>query len=199
MAKLYFYYGTMGSSKTANLLIQANSFEERGIPFICLKPSLDTRDGNYIKSRVGIQRECAFIETDTDLFKAIQTYDTILRANSSKHLQWVLIDESQFLLKNQIDDLAKVVDELNINVCCYGLRTDFKTQSFEGSKRLFELADDLIEIKSTCSCGRKTIVNARINNKGEIINDGEAIEIEGKTKYISICRKCYNNMIREKN
>lgn len=199
MAKLYFYYGTMGSSKTANLLIQANSFEERGIPFICLKPSLDTRDGNYIKSRVGIQRECAFIETDTDLFKAIQTYDTILRANSSKNLQWVLIDESQFLLKNQIDDLAKVVDELNINVCCYGLRTDFKTQSFEGSKRLFELADDLIEIKSTCSCGRKTIVNARINEKGEIIKDGEAIEIEGKTKYISICRKCYNNMKREKN
>ena len=199
MAKLYFYYGTMGSSKTANLLIQANSFEERGIPFICLKPSLDTRDGNYIKSRVGIQRECAFIETDTDLFKAIQTYETILRANSSKNLQWVLIDESQFLLKNQIDDLAKVVDELNINVCCYGLRTDFKTQSFEGSKRLFELADDLIEIKSTCSCGRKTIVNARINEKGEIIKDGEAIEIEGKTKYISICRKCYNNMLREKN
>ena len=180
----------MGSSKTANLLIQAYSFEERNIPFICLKPSVDTRDGNKIRSRIGIERECAFIEEDTDVFKAIKTYDAILQSNGRK-LQWTFVDECQFLSKAQVDDLAKVVDFLDINVCCYGLRSDFQSNSFTGSRRLFELADEINEIKSTCKCGRKAIINARIDENGHILREGDSVSIEGETRYEAMCRKCW--------
>lgn len=194
MAKLYFYYGVMGSSKSANLLLQAHSFDEKGIEVLCLKSSLDTRDGNKIKSRLGIERECALIEKDTDLFHAIKTYYVLLKENK-RNLQWILVDEAQFLTKEQIDALALVVDEFNINVCCYGLRTDFQTNFFEGSKRLMEIADDFIEIKSMCKCGRKASVNARINSNGELILNGSQVEIEGDTIYEPMCRKCYNEQV----
>lgn len=106
---------------------------------------------------------------------------------------WILIDEAQFLSAEQVDQLAAVVDEYGINVVCYGLRTDFRTHLFEGSKRLLEIADTIDEIKSTCTCGRKTIVNARVNSLGEIITEGEVVEIGGNDRYIAVCRKCWRN------
>lgn len=109
------------------------------------------------------------------------------------HPEWILVDEAQFLTPEQVDQLAQVVDDYGINVLCYGLRTDFRTRLFEGSRRLFEIADSIDEIKSTCSCGRKTIVNARIDGRGEIITEGEVVEIGGNDRYMSVCRKCWRN------
>ena len=106
---------------------------------------------------------------------------------------WILIDEAQFLSAHQIDQLARIVDDYGVNVVCYGLRTDFQSHMFEGSRRLFELADTIEEIKSTCSCGRKTIINARIDSTGNIVTDGNQVEIGGDDKYVALCRRCWRN------
>lgn len=189
IGKLYFKYGTMGSAKTAMLLTTAYNFEERGMSYVCYKPIIDTRDKkNVIRSRIGIERECRWIYNDMNL------YDDIAGMIAAGTLpEWVLVDEAQFLDPQQVDQLAAVVDDYGINVICYGLRTDFRTRLFEGSKRLFEIADTIDEIKSTCNCGRKTIVNARIDGRGEIITEGEVVEIGGNDRYMSTCRKCWRN------
>lgn len=190
IGKLYFRYGTMGSAKTAMLLTTAYNFEERGMSYLCFKPVIDTRDNrNVIRSRIGIERECRWIYRDTDMYSEIRE---IVRKTHDVP-SWLLVDEAQFLSAGQVDQLAHVVDDFGINVICYGLRTDFKSHLFEGSKRLFEIADTIDEIKSTCTCGRKTIVNARIDSKGEIITEGEQVEIGGNDRYISVCRKCWRN------
>lgn len=106
---------------------------------------------------------------------------------------WVLVDEAQFLSKAQVDQLARIVDDYGVNVICYGLRTDFQSHVFEGSLRLFELADTIDEIKSTCSCGRKTIINARIDANGDVVTDGDQVEIGGDDKYVALCRRCWRN------
>ena len=189
IGKLYFRYGTMGSAKTAMLLTTAYNFEERGMAYKCFKPVIDTRDKkNVIRSRIGIERECSWIYNDTNLYEAIRK---VMEAGEGP--QWILVDEAQFLTPEQVDQLARAVDDFGINVVCYGLRTDFKTQLFEGSKRLLEIADTIDEIKSTCTCGRKTIVNARINSLGEIITEGDQVEIGGNDKYIAVCRNCWRN------
>ena len=190
IGKLYFRYGTMGSAKTALLLTTAYNFEERGMQYMCFKPVIDTRDKkNVIRSRIGIERECQWIYNDTDLYNMIRD-----KFNSSESIpEWLLIDEAQFLTERQVDQLSQVVDDFGCNVICYGLRTDFQTHMFEGSRRLFEIADTIDEIKSTCSCGRKTIVNARIDSKGDIITVGEQVEIGGNDKYMAVCRKCWRN------
>jgi thymidine kinase len=113
--------------------------------------------------------------------------------NSQNVKDWILIDECQFLSTLQIDQLARIVDDYGVNVVCYGLRTDFQSHAFEGSKRLFELADTIEEIKSTCSCGRKTIINARIDSSGNIVTEGSQVEIGGDDKYVSLCRRCWRN------
>ena len=193
--KLYFRYGTMGSAKTALLLTQAYNFEERGLTHLCMKPIIDIRENkNVIRSRIGIERECRWIYADTNLFHEVK------RIYEETHdlPRWILVDESQFLTAEQVDQLAQVVDEFGCNVVCYGLRTDFRTSLFEGSRRLFEIADDIEEIKSTCTCGRKTIVNARIDSKGNIMTEGEQVEIGGNDKYIAVCRKCWRNKEIEK-
>ncbi|MDE7465079.1 MAG: thymidine kinase [Muribaculaceae bacterium] len=188
--KLYFRYGTMGSAKTALLLTQAYNLEERGRDLICLKPVIDTRDErNIIRSRIGINRECGWIYPDTNLFEYISDY----KEEKERYPEWVLIDEAQFLSSFQVDQLAEVVDEFGLNVVCYGLRTDFRTQLFEGSRRLFEIADSIEEIKSTCSCGRKTIINARIDSDGHVITSGDVVDIGGNERYISMCRRCWSN------
>lgn len=180
----------MGSAKTAMLLTTAYNFEERGMSYLCFKPVIDTRDNrNVIRSRIGIERECRWIHRETDMYSEIRD---IVRATHDVPA-WLLVDEAQFLNAEQVDQLAHVVDDFGINVICYGLRTDFKSHLFEGSKRLFEIADTIDEIKSTCTCGRKTIVNARIDSKGEIITEGEQVEIGGNDRYISVCRKCWRN------
>lgn len=188
--KLYFRYGTMGSAKTALLLTTAYNFEERGMRYVCLKPVIDTREQrNVIHSRIGIERECRWIMADTDLYLLA----TKLCEEAGCLIDWFLIDECQFLSAEQVDQLARLVDDFGCNVVCYGLRTDFKTKLFEGSRRLFEIADTIDEIKSTCSCGRKTIVNARIDSNGDMVEDGAQVEIGGDDKYIAVCRNCWRN------
>lgn len=192
--KLYFKYGTMGSAKTALLLTNAYNFEERGIPHLCLKPITDTRENdNVIRSRIGIERECRWIYRETNLHELLEK----MCQERMELPEWILVDEAQFLSSSQVDQLANIVDDYGCNVVCYGLRTDFKTNLFEGSLRLFEIADSIDEIKSTCSCGRKTIVNARIDGKGKIITEGEQVEIGGNDRYVSLCRKCWNERRRE--
>ncbi len=190
IGKLYFRYGTMGSAKTALLLTTAYNFEERGMGYWCLKPVVDTREKkNVIRSRIGIERECKWIYPETDLYEMVKdAFEQTLNIPD-----WILVDEAQFLSSIQVDQLARVVDDYGCNIICYGLRTDFKTHMFEGSRRLFEIADSIEEIKSTCNCGRKTIVNARIDSKGEIIMEGEQVEIGGNDRYIAVCRKCWRN------
>lgn len=198
MSKLRFYYGTMGSSKSLRLLTTAYNFEEKGIPFLTLKPSVDTRDGeNIIKSRAGLQRECIMVEHNDDLYKLVSEYNNYLTSIFQK-LEWILIDECQFLAENQIDQLAKIVDKLNINVMCFGLRTDFTTHLFPASKRLFELADEFEEIKSSCSCGSKTSINARFDNDENIVTNGEQVVVGGDDIYKAICRKCFFEKIKKK-
>ncbi len=195
IGKLYFRYGTMGSAKTAMLLTQAYNFEERQMEYLCFKPVIDTREQrNVIRSRIGIERECRWIYPDTDLYSELRhIFEQTLSLPS-----WLLVDEAQFLSAAQVEQLARVTDDFGCNVMCYGLRTDFKTHLFEGSRRLFEIADSIEEIKSTCSCGRKTIVNARIDSAGNIITEGEQVEIGGNDKYIAVCRKCWSNKRVEK-
>ena len=188
--KLYFRYGTMGSAKTALLLTTAYNFEERGMRYACLKPVIDTREErNVIRSRIGIERECGWIMADTDLYILAQQ----LCEKAGCLIDWFLVDEAQFLAAEQVDQLARLVDDYGVNVICYGLRTDFRTHLFEGSRRLFEIADPIDEIKSTCSCGRKTIVNARIDTNGDMVEEGAQVEIGGDDKYIAVCRNCWRN------
>lgn len=191
IAKLYFRYGTMGSAKTALLLTTAYNFEERGLKYLCMKPVVDTRDkANVIRSRIGIERECRWIFSDSNLYSEVKT---LLEDDLQNAPAWLLVDEAQFLSKEQVDQLASIVDDFAINVICYGLRTDFQGHLFEGSQRLFEMADTIDEVKSTCTCGRKTIMNARIDSNGEIITEGEQVVIGGNDRYVACCRKCWRN------
>lgn len=188
--KLYFRYGTMGSAKTALLLTTAYNFEERKMRYLCLKPVIDTRDKkNVIRSRIGIERECRWIYPESNLYEDIKQYFR----ETGAIVDWFLVDEAQFLTAEQVDQLSMVVDDFGSNVICYGLRTDFKTHLFEGSQRLFEIADTIDEIKSTCTCGHKTIVNARIDGNGDILTEGQQVEIGGDDRYIAVCRKCWRN------
>lgn len=188
--KLYFRYGTMGSAKTALLLTTAYNFEERGMSYRCMKPVVDTRDGEgIIRSRIGIQRECTWIYPETNLYDiAKQDVET-----TGSSIDWYLIDEAQFLSTAQVDQLSRIVDDFGSNVICYGLRTDFQSHLFEGSKRLFEIADTIDEIKSTCTCGNKTIINARIDANGDIVEEGAQVEIGGDERYVAVCRRCWRN------
>ena len=197
--KLFYIYGSMASAKSLRLLTTAYNLEENGIQIMVLKPSLDTRDGEgIIKSRAGLERKCIMVDKDVNLYKAIKAYKNVL-ASQLEELKWVLIDECQFLTEEQVDQLSDVVDFLDINVMCFGLRTDFQSHLFQGSKRLFELADDIEEIKSSCSCGeKKTSINARFDENGEIITEGRQVEIGGNDKYRAICRRCWKNKVREK-
>jgi thymidine kinase len=189
----------MNGGKSLNLLSTAYNLEENDIQIMVLKPSLDTRDGEgVIRSRAGLERKCIMIDEDVNLYKAIKAYRNVL-ASQLESLKWVIVDEAQFLTEEQVDQLSDVVDFLDINVMCFGLRTDFQSHLFPGSKRLFEIADDLEEIKSSCECGeKKTSINARFDENGEIIIDGSQVEIGGNDKYKAICRKCWKNKIRDK-
>lgn len=188
--KLYFRYGTMGSAKTAILLTTAYNFEERHLSFVCMKPVIDTRESdNIIYSRIGIKRKCRWIYQDTNLYDDAKA----IFAEAGQVIDWFLIDEAQFLSSQQIDQLARIVDDFGANVICFGLRTDFKSNLFDGSRRLFEIADTIEEIKSTCNCGRKTIINARIDTNGDFVEEGNQVEIGGNDRYVAVCRKCWRN------
>lgn len=185
-SKLRFRYGTMSSAKSLLLLATAHNFEEKGIPHIIIKPSVDNRDKiDVVKSRAGLEKNCIAVSDDLNL------YNAVIDIKKSLDIKWIFVDECQFLTEKQIDELSDIVDYLDIDVMCYGLRTDFTSHFFPGSKRLMEIADDIEEIKSQCSCGKKTSINARINDKNQIISEGEQIFIGGDESYISLCRKCW--------
>ena len=185
--KLYFRYGTMGSAKTALLLTTAYNFEERGMNYICMKPAVDNREGtSVIRSRIGIERRCEWILPEADIYSMLVE---IFKKEGFK--EWILIDEAQFLTTIQVDQLARIVDDFGANVMCYGLRTDFQSRLFDGSRRLFEIADTIDEVKSTCTCGRQTIINPRIDRLGNVVFDGEQVEIGGNDKYMAMCRRCW--------
>lgn len=189
-AKLYYFYGTMNCGKSMILLAKAYNFQERNIPFLIIKSRIDTRDGkDIIHSRSLGDRECVGVDPKDNVFKVIETE----MLQQKKNFKWILVDEAQFLTEKQVDELTDIVDKHNINVMCYGLRTDFKTHLFPGSKRLFEVADTIEELKSTCSCGAKNIYNARIDMYGDIVLEGKQVEVGGEDKYMSMCRKCYKN------
>lgn len=191
MSKLYFEYSPMNSGKTATLLMKAYSFDKNGLAVMCMKPEIDTRDGyGVIKSRIGLERKCYVIGKEiNDLYPLVQQYAA---DNNNQLPSWILIDEAQFLTEKQVDWFAWYVDNMDVNVICYGLRTDFQGKLFEGSKRLFEMADSINELKLTCSCGRKAIINARVDEMGCVVTEGEQVEIGGNERYVSMCRKCYN-------
>ena len=199
MCKLYYYYGVMGSSKSLRLLATAHDFDEKNIPILVLKPSADTRDGkNIIKSRAGLERECISIGPDINIFDVVNEFNNLREQENKKDIKWILVDECQFLTEEQVDQLSDIVDYLDVNVICYGLRTDFKTKLFPASKRLFELADDIEEVKTSCDCGERASINARFNNEGKIITEGSQILVGGDDLYHAICRKDWKELIRKK-
>jgi thymidine kinase len=200
MSKLFFKWGPMNCAKSLLLLTTAHNLEENGFQIMVLKPSSDTRDGDgVIRSRVGVERKCVMVDNDINLYRAIKEYRNVLAAQFIE-LKWVLVDECQFLTEEQVNQLSDVVDFLDINVMCYGLRTDFQSKAFPASRRLFEIADDLEEVKTTCACGeRKTSINARFDENGDIITEGSQIMVGGNELYKPICRRCWKIKIKEKN
>ena len=175
MAKLYFRYGAMGSSKTANAIMVRFNYLERGQKCIILKPRIETRDGeSTVASRSGLTAECSYIE-DID------------RMDLSS-LDCIIVDEAQFLTKSQVETLTRIVDEMNIPVIAYGLRADFKGELFEGSKWLLAWADSIEEVKTVCWCGRKATYNARLVN-GQVVKHGEQIVLGGNESYTALCRR----------
>ena len=188
MAKLYFKYGAMGSSKSAQALITKFNYEELGMTVWLIKPSTDTRDGaDIVKSRIGLAARAQIITPDqniADEYRKLDTYDVIIA------------DEAQFFTPVQIDQLRALVDEDDIPVLCFGLRTDFLTHLFPGSRRLMELSDSLTEIKTVCACGRKATVNARIDGAGRVITQGDQVFLGGNDSYVAMCHKCWVDKIK---
>lgn len=181
MAKLYFRHGAMGSSKTANALMVEYNYYERGKKALLLKPQLDNRDGEgVIMSRMGLKRECRFVEDIVNMTdEEIKEYDCII------------VDEAQFCKKSDIEFFVHIVDDLNIPVICYGLRTDFQRNPFEGSIWLLAWADVIEELKTVCWCGQGAQCNTRLNEEGKIIKTGEQICLGANDKYIALCRRHY--------
>ena len=191
MAKLYFKYGAMGSSKTAQALITKYNYEENDLKVWLIKPSADTRDGQSIlKSRIGLQARVEVIPPDMDVRQRF-------RETQEGHCNVIIVDECQFLTEAQIDQLREIVDDCDIPVMCFGLRTDFQTRLFPGSLRLMEVADTIQEIKTICDCGAKATVNARIDGTGHIVTQGAQVVLGGNDSYIAMCHKCYVRGIRE--
>lgn len=183
MANLYFRYGTMGSSKTASALMTRYNFTEKGQNVLLVKPNVDTRDVKaMIKSRIGLEAECILW---TEFIRNYVETDKINQVDA------VVVDEVQFLERGDIDILADVVDQYNIPVFAYGLRTDFTGHLFSGSGRLMEVADIIEEMKTICWCGKKATMNARIDENGNVIKNGEQIVMGANDLYVSLCRKHY--------
>ena len=191
LAKLYFKYGAMGSSKTAQALITKYNYEENGMHVWLIKPSADVRDGaDILKSRIGLEAKVQIIAPATDV------YDLFAKTQKGS-CNAIIVDECQFLTPEQIDQLRYIVNDFNVPVMCFGLRTDFQTKLFPGSMRLMEVADTIQEIKTICDCGAKATVNARIDGEGHIVTQGAQVFLGGNDAYIAMCHKCYVNGIRE--
>ena len=189
MAKLYFKYGAVGSSKTAQALITKFNYEELGMSVWLIKPGTDTRDGaDIIRSRIGLSQRAQVIGPDesiTEAYEKAGNYDVIIA------------DEAQFMTPEQIDELRTLVDEEDLPVLCFGLKTDFQTHFFPGSRRIMELADSITEIKTICECGRKATVNARFDDNGRVITEGDQVVLGGNDRYTAMCFKCWKERIKE--
>ena len=191
MAKLYFKYGAMGSSKTAQALITKYNYEENDLQVWLIKPSADTRDGIHIlRSRIGLEAQVDIIAPDMDV------YDVFAKTKQDS-CNVIIVDECQFMTAAQIDQLRHIVNDFNVPVMCFGLRTDFQTKLFPGSMRLMEVADTIQEIKTICDCGAKATVNARIDGEGYIVTEGAQVFLGGNDAYIAMCHKCYIRGIRD--
>lgn len=189
MAKLYFKYGAMGSSKTAQALITKYNYEENGMRVWLLKPAADRRDGEIIlRSRVGLEAPAEVIAPTTSI-------EALLAQRGEVDV--IIVDECQFMTPAQIDELRSIVDFREIPVLCFGLRTDFLSTLFDGSRRLFEVADSITEIKAICDCGAKATTNARIDAEGYIVTEGDQLLLGGNDRYIAMCHKCWIRNIRE--
>ncbi|MBQ4425830.1 MAG: thymidine kinase [Lachnospiraceae bacterium] len=189
MAKLYFKYGAMGSSKTAQALITKFNYEERGMRVWLIKPAVDIRDGaELIRSRIGLEARADAVIGPEDNIAAMY-----YALEGRKDV--IIADESQFFTPEQIEQLADLVDDENLPILCFGLATDFQTKMFPGSKRLFELAQSVSEIKTVCACGAKATVNARLDAEGHIVTGGAQVVLGGNDTYIAMCRPCWKKRI----
>ena len=191
MAKLYFKYGAMGSSKTAQALITKYNYEENDMKVWLIKPSADVRDGvDILRSRIGLQAQVQVIAPDQDIYK-------VFTQSRMGACDVIIVDECQFMTMEQIDQLRAIVNDFEVPVLCFGLRTDFQTKLFPGSHRLMELADAIEEIKTMCDCGAKATVNARIDCEGHIVTEGAQVLLGGNDAYIAMCHRCYIHGIRD--
>ena len=192
MAKLYFKYGAMGSSKTAQALITKYNYEENGLQVWLLKPSADMRDGAQIlRSRIGLEARVEIIGPSEDIY-------TCFRERKQGSCDVIIVDECQFLEPEQVDQLRAIVDDYNLPVMCFGLRTDFQCRLFGGSRRLMEVADTILEIKTICDCGARATVNARVDADGYIVTQGQQLLLGGNDSYLAMCHKCWVRGIRER-
>lgn len=185
MAKLYFRFGVMGSSKSAQALTTKFNYEEQGMRVWLIKPAADTRYGaDKVYSRIGLEQKADAIAADSDIFQ-------IFRDREREFYDVIIADEAQFFTPAQVEQLRDIVDRYNVPVFCFGLRTDFQTKLFPGSARLFELADSITELKTVCTCGGKAMVNARLDADGNIVTEGEQIFLGGNESYRPMCYKCW--------
>jgi thymidine kinase len=184
MAKLYFYYSSMNAGKSTALLQSSYNYKERGMNTLIMAPKLDDRYGvGKVTSRIGIESEARTFGTNEDLLEIVQ------QRHGDEPLHCVLIDEAQFLTKEQVFQLGEITDRLNIPVLAYGLRTDFQGEPFEGSKYLLAWSDNLKELKAICHCGTKATMVVRLDENGNAVTFGSQIEIGGNDRYVSLCRK----------
>lgn len=210
MSRLYFKFGAMGSSKTANALMTRFNYLEKNHSVWLIKPQTDTRDdyidenGNIVtvvKSRIGLEAPASVIKENDNIVALYQnaTADIVVNDAISKtdKIDVIICDECQFFTEEQIDQLKFIAEDSDIPVICFGLRSDFRTKLFPGSKRLFEIADSITEVKSICECGKKAIVNARFDSKGNVVTDGAQVEIGGNEKYKSMCWSCWQKLINK--
>lgn len=189
MAKLYFKYGAMGSSKSAQALITKFNYEELGMSVWLIKPSIDDRDGaDIVRSRIGLEAVAQVITPEQSIREAYK--------QAGRH-DVIIADESQFFTPAQIDELRDMVDDEDIPVLCFGLRTDFLTHCFPGSQRLMELADSITEIKTICACGAKATVNARLDPQGKVLTAGSQVFLGGNDSYLAMCHRCWRRQIRQ--
>jgi thymidine kinase len=185
MAKLYFYYSAMNAGKSTMLLQSSYNYKERGMDTLLFIPEIDKRYGiGKIRSRIGLDEQAFSFAPDFDLF----TYTKAQQAQNAK-LRCVLLDEAQFLTKAQVIQLTEIVDKLDLPVLAYGIRSDFQAEPFPGSLYLLTLADNIVEIKTICHCGRKALMNRRIDDKGQVVKEGEQVQIGGNERYLAMCRK----------
>ena len=192
MAKLYFYYSAMNAGKTTTLVQSAYNYRERGMNTLVLKPEIDERySSSIVRSRIGLETDAKTISAKDNLLLLIE------KTNRKNPLSCVLLDEAQFLTKSQVFSLGEIVDRLEIPVLAYGLRSDFRGELFEGSLHLLAWADELVEIKTICHCGKKAGMVLRLNEKGEPINVGDQVKIGGNDIYVSVCRKHFKQQQAE--